>query len=65
MDRFVNIFLGLASVCLGVMIIKRPVYYHNQWQQIIDLSGFNVPFGCVLIIWGIAFLYLEFRKKTK
>ena len=72
MDKFFNrinmIFnhlFGAICVILGVKIIWKPVFYNEQWGQLIDFTGFNVPLGCGFIIFGIIFIYSQVTQKRK
>lgn len=64
-DKFFTLCLGVASVFLGIMIIIHPKFYHELSGQTIDVSGFNVPLGCALIVCGTMIIYRELTKHDK
>ena len=43
----------------------HPKFYHALSGQTIDVTGFNVPLGCALIVCGILILYFELTKQNK
>lgn len=62
---FFTLCLGVASIFLGIVIMVHPKFYHALSGQTIDVTGFNVPLGCALIVCGILILYFELTKQNK
>ncbi len=53
---------GIVFICFGILIIRNPIYCRGYCA---DLSGYNVPFGCMCIIFGIFFIASEIRKRLR
>jgi hypothetical protein len=62
LNMIFNLLFGAICVILGVKIIWKPVYYNKRLERVIDVSGYNIPLGCVMIIFGILFIYLQVRQ---
>ena len=57
------ILLGAVLIVLGLGIIIEPRYQHVTSGYYFDFTGYNIPFGIVLIIIGGLFIWTTLRKK--
>jgi hypothetical protein len=57
------IILGISLILFGGLTIIHPKYYSSKYNMYFDFSGIEWPFGGLLIILGIAFIWTEMRKK--
>lgn len=64
-DAIGKIVLGAVCIATGLKFIWNPIYYNRQPQRVIDLSGFNLPSGAGLIIFGIILVYLVMTQKKE
>ncbi len=55
--------LGVSLISLGIIVINNPKFTTARFQGVyIDLTGFNVPFGVAVIIFGLLFIFFELTK---
>jgi hypothetical protein len=64
-DSIVKVLFGTVCIILGIKVIWKPVFFNKQWGQMIDVSGFNIPLGCGLIIFGILFIYFQLSQNKR
>jgi len=57
-DKATAILAGTLVMILGGKIIYNPKLYTFVYQRQFDLTGFNVPLGIAVIIFG-AFFYMD------
>jgi hypothetical protein len=57
--------LAIGCIILGAKIIWNPVYYNKRLEQTIDVSGFNIPLGCALILFGVVLIYFQLTQGKK
>ena len=65
LDKITKLVLAIGCIILGTKVIWNPVYYNKRLGHIIDVSGFNLPLGCGLIIFGIILIYFQLRQNDK
>ena len=53
---------GIVFICFGIAIMTNPIYCRGYCA---DLSGYNVPLGCMCIIFGVLCIASEIRKRLK
>ncbi len=63
METLGKYFAAASLIFLGIQIIYHPVYYSPVRGVYIDLTGFNIPLGLVLIVIGIIILWPRSSKK--
>jgi hypothetical protein len=56
---------GCFSILVGVMISFQPVLYSQRLGHTFDFTGYNIPLGALLIIFGILASWFEIRKRIK
>ncbi len=56
---------GLLWILIGFMIILNPKFYSPTYHYYFDYTGYNIPFGAVLIVIGALFVWTTFRKKSQ
>jgi len=54
---------GLLWLLVGIQTIFQPIYYFRG--AYVDFTGYNVEVGIGLIVIGLAFLAVYFKKKPK
>ena len=59
------IILGISLILFGGLTIIDPRYYSFKYGMYFDFSGIEWPFGSLLILLGVAFIWTEIRKKLK
>jgi hypothetical protein len=57
------IILGILLIICGGSTIIHSKYYSSRYDMYFDFSGIEWPFGGLLIILGIAFIWTEMRKR--
>ena len=65
MNRFFGFILGISLFGFGFGIILNPKFYDSKHAFYYDFTEVRVPFGGLLIIIGILFVWLAVRKKAK
>ena len=65
LNTIMSVVLSVGCIILGTKTIWNPVYYNKRLDRIIDVSGFNIPLGCGLILFGIIFMYFQVTPKKK
>lgn len=53
---------GIAFILFGILIIKDPVYCRGYC---VDLSEYNVLLGCMCMLFGVACIWSEMRKRLR
>ncbi len=61
-DNLVYRILGFVLIVLGVTIFFDPIL-ESQNPVVIDLTGFNIQVGFILIGIGCFFIWSTYRKK--
>ncbi len=56
---------GSSFVLYGILIINDPSYYSSKHSRVIDYTGYNIPFGLLLIVSGFIFFFSTFLKRKK
>ena len=57
------LILGIILILSGVLVIIQPKYYSSKHHQYFDFTGIEWPYGSILIILGILFVWSVLRKK--
>jgi uncharacterized membrane protein HdeD (DUF308 family) len=60
-----DVFAGCFSILVGVMICLQPMLYSQRYGHTLDFTGYNIPLGTLLIIFGILAIWSEVRKRIK
>lgn len=60
--NFFYIFIGLSLAIFGIGIIYDPIFHDTKHNFIHDFTEVKWPFGVLLILIGIGFLYFSLRK---
>ncbi|RJP76461.1 MAG: hypothetical protein C4522_17900 [Desulfobacteraceae bacterium] len=61
----IYIILGVSLIASGISTILRPEYYSSKYDMFFNFSGIEWPYGGILIILGIGFIWTEIRKRRK
>ncbi len=64
-NDFSNRMLGVIMIFVGAGVIKNPVYYSPKYTRVIDHTGYNIPFGILLVVSGLVFFFSTFFKSKK
>ena len=64
-DKATAILAGTLVMILGGKIIYNPKLYTFVYQRQFDLTGFNVPLGIAVIIFGAFFIWIDVIKPKK
>jgi hypothetical protein len=62
-DKLYLISLGGGFVVFGVFMIFNPVFWFKA--AYVDFTGYNIQVGAVLIIIGMLFIGVYFRRPRK
>jgi len=54
--------LAISLIVLGCFIIVQP-RFKRIYGGYLDLTGFNVPYGILLIVVGLVSLWISLRKR--
>jgi hypothetical protein len=65
LDKITKLVLAIGCILLGEKIIWNPIYYNKRLGHVIDVSGFNLPLGYSLIIFGIVLIFFQLRRNNK
>ena len=57
MTRIINILLGIGLVFHGISILDNPVWNSDKLGYRVDITGYNIPIGIILILLGLYTLY--------
>jgi hypothetical protein len=61
----IYIILGLSLILYGARIIIDPEYFDSKHGMYFNFSGIECPFGSLLIVLGLCFIFSELRKRRK
>lgn len=61
----VFLLLGIALSLLGTNMFLQPRYYNPIYRLELDFTGYNVPFGILLIVVGVFFILTTLWNKTE
>lgn len=62
-EKIGSFLLAVGCIILGAKIIKTSVFYNYRLRQVINVTGFNIPLGCALILFGAVLIYLQIRRR--
>ena len=65
MNRIIFILLGTVWAIFGLSIIINPKFYSDKYHRYFDFTGYNIPFGIILIIIGGLFIWTTLKKSNK
>jgi hypothetical protein len=56
------VIFGFMLIVLGLEIISNPIFYSAKHRLTLDLSGYNIIAGGLLIIFAVLNIWLEMKK---
>jgi hypothetical protein len=62
-DHFGYRMLGFSLIALGATVFFNPILEIGNYPVVIDLTGFNVQSGLIIIGIGSFFVWSTYRKK--
>lgn len=54
--RFVYGLMGIALLSTGLDVIDNPIWCSAKYQYCADFTGYNAPFGALLVLLGLFIL---------
>lgn len=64
-ENSVSIFCAITFIILGILIIKKPIWYSSQFFMNIDLTNYKWTIGLTLISLGSIILWYKKTKQFK
>jgi len=61
--KFFYTIIGCSLTIFGIQIIYDPIFHDTKHNYTFDFSEVKWPFGILLTLLGIGFLYFTFRKR--
>lgn len=58
-----KLFAGISLIVFGIIAIFDPILQNPINGMVIDLTGFEKPFGILCIAFGFAFLWVFYKTK--
>lgn len=62
-DKSILLAAGVMLIGTGIIAIFKPIFWFKA--DYVDFTGYNVQIGSALIIVGIGFIGVYFRKPRK
>ena len=59
-NRAIILLFGIFWIIVGIRAIFKSAFHFRG--VFVDLTGYNIQVGSILIIFGIAFIGVSFRK---
>lgn len=59
-EKIFYILGGLIIIAFGIFIIIHPKIY--EYGQAVDLTGYNIPLGILIIIMGAYLIWIQFKQ---
>lgn len=65
MDKILLFLAGFMAMLVGIRIIVTGRTYDSVFGWYYDFTGFNIPFGAVLVICGALMIWVAVTPKSK
>ena len=59
------ILVSITALYFGIKVIVEPEWMSTKYMHKIDVSGYNIPFGILFIIFAVILLYSEYIRIKK
>ena len=62
---FFSLSGGIVFCLFGITIIFKPTFYSSQYSFFVDLTGYNVPLGIFVFLWGLGIIWTAIKSVKK